>query len=261
MKKTLIALMALAGAAFGEVQYGPTTVDSGTYTINMDAASTTKDSTLYDYLYGVFVEGGTLTLNLNINYAGGDAGAYQTLLHVGRKDTGFTIFANGKTNLIVSELHKTEAENELQASGSALKEGANTVSITLTGNAETKTAAVSFVINNTPFANAVGTDGKKDVRDLSWDTMVWDTALSYSVGDAKYDEKDTQNAKYSVNTAAPGWTKFDGNSLVKEATVTTLTSGSATFTTGTGPVIVPEPTTATLSLLALAGLAARRRRR
>ncbi len=251
MKKTLITLLALAGVACGatagDYEYMDPTIDSGTYTLKTENW-TTGDSTLYNYLYGVFVEGGTLTFNLNIHYAGGSCGHYQALLHVGQKDTGFSIYANGTTNLIVSSKNVTSAEQELANTG--LVSGANTVAITLTGNNIDQTAAVTFVVNGTAYDNAANASGEKDVKDLKWSDMGWNT----NNGEA---------AKYSINNVAPGWANYSSNEgeLNKAAAITTLTSGSVSFTQGLGAVILPEPATATLSLLALAGLAVRRRRK
>lgn len=229
MKKTLIALMALAGVAVGAVE-------SGSYTLKTDQW-TTGDSTLYDYLNGVFNEGGTLTFDLVVSYTGSNCNAYQALLHVGAVDTGFSIYANGGPHVIVSEKHDTSDVHELQATGAefAAKEN-NTLTVTLTGIAK-GTAAVSFTLNGVEYANdTVNEKGQKDVLDLTWDSMNWSTT-------------EAERNKYSVNCKAPGY----GSAQVAQST--RLVSGSATYTA------IPEPTTATLSLLALAGLAVRRRRK
>ncbi len=238
MKKTLIALLALAGVAAAAEptwSYDDPTIQAGSYTLKMDNW-TTGDSTLYDYLYGVFVEGGTLTFNLNINYTGSNCGYYQALLHVGKKDTGFSIYANGGPNLIVSEKHNTGVGYEFSTD---MGTGDHVVTITLQGDATTRKADVSVVVDS-------GTELTK-VDSLDWAKMEWDTAS----GEA---------AKYSINNVAPGWENYNDNN--KAANSTTLQSGSVAYTVGTGKAyLVPEPATATLSLLALAGLAARRRRK
>ncbi len=218
MKKTIVALMALAGIAAAAVE-------SGSYTLKMDNW-TTNDATLYNYLNGVFNEGGTLTFDLVVNYTGNNCGAYQTLLHVGQYNTGFSIYANGGPNIIVSEKHNTDVKYEL--SDVIFETGDNTISVTLTGIAQGQ-AAVSFVKGDKTYAAG-------STSNLSWSAMGWNTTN----GEAH---------KYSVNYGAPGY------STLTPATVTKLVSGSATYQAA------PEPATATLSLLALAGLAARRRRR
>ena len=241
MKKTLIALMALAGvAAAAEWVYETPTITSGSYELKMDNW-TTGDSTLYDYLYGVFVEGGTLTFNLDINYTGTNCSHYQALLHVGQQNTGFSIFANGGPNIIVSPKHSTDGGYELSTN---LGTGSSTVAITLAGNAQTQQATATATVNGKAINESVT---------LSWDAMDWNT----NNGEA---------AKYSINKVAPGYSgnyenKPNAETLIRPANTTTLTSGSVAFTAGTGKaILVPEPATATLSLLALAGLCARRRR-
>ena len=241
MKKTLIALMALAGvASAAEWVYETPTITSGSYELKMDNW-TTGDSSLYGYLYGVFVEGGTLTFNLGINYTGTNCGHYQALLHVGQQNTGFSIFANGGPNIIVSPKHATNDAYELSTN---LGTGSSTVAITLAGNAQTQQATVTATVNGKAINDSVT---------LSWDAMGWNT-------------NDGEAAKYSINKVAPGYSnnyddKPDNQTLIRPANTTTLTSGSVTFAAGTGKaILVPEPATATLSLLALAGLCARRRR-
>lgn len=68
-----------------------------------------------------------------------------------------------------------------------------------------------------------------------------------SLSDIVWSNTEEQNTKYSIGVNAPGWTAYPLNTLQ-------VANMSVSFT-------VPEPATATLSLLALAGLAVRRRRR
>ena len=229
MKKTLIALMALAGVAAAAEP-----VASGSYTLNM-SQWTTGDDTLYNYLYGAINEGGTLTFDLTINYDGTNCNAYQTLLHIGSKDAGISIMANGGPKLIIGEQHETSdyPQYNHELGTPSLVTGSNLVSITIKGNETPGTASVAITMGGVVYSAAAGTD---HVADLEWDKMYWNTTN----GEA---------AKYSVNVGAPGW------DTLFPAQCTTLTAATATY------MAIPEPTTATLSLLALAGLAARRRRR
>ena len=227
MKKTLIALMTLAGIACGAETVTPT-INSGRYTLNMSSAYTLHAPELYNYLYGVFVEGGTLTFDLNIAYTGASATATEALLHVGGEGTGLSIYAINGTSLQICEKNDTSLGSTIAA---GLTEGTSAVAITLTGNANTKTADVSVSVN--------GGDTIVGTTSLSWSTMNWNTTT---------DDYGRQCDKYSVNCKAPGWETH------QVASITKLTSGTATYKA------IPEPATATLSLLALAGLCARRRR-
>ncbi|MDO5473446.1 MAG: PEP-CTERM sorting domain-containing protein [Akkermansia sp.] len=223
MKKTIIALMVLAGAASAAVQ-------SGSYTLSMEQW-TTDDSTLYDYLNGAFNEGGTLTLDLTVNYTGTNCNAYQTLLHVGQVDTGFSIYANGGPRIIISEKHNTDRSHE--STTDVFETGTNNLTVTITGSSTPGTASVSVTKGDNTYT----------LHDLSWANMGWSTSA---------DERN----KYSVNVGAPGWENLT------LAQSNTLTAATATFTAlPPSSPSVPEPTTATLSLLALAALAARRRRK
>ena len=223
MKKyiTIAALLA-AGTACAQAE-----VESGTYTLNM-ANWTTDDSTLYNYLYGVFNEGGTLVFDLDIDYTGVNCGVYQALLHVGKVNTGFSIYANGGPHIIVSEQNNTDVNHELVSA--SFKSGDNDVQVTLKGTAK-GTASVSIDLNGIMYESAVD--------DLSWATMSWDTTTP------------GETAKYSVNCKAPGYSE-------QTAQTTTLTAATATYTAP-----VPEPSAFGLlaGVGALALVASRRRRR
>ena len=74
-----------------------------------------------------------------------------------------------------------------------------------------------------------------------------ETVTVNNMSDIVWADSDDENSKYSIGVKAPGYTDFPLSTLQ-------VANMSVSLTT-------PEPTTATLSLLALAGLAARRRRR
>ncbi len=202
-------------------------VESGSYTLNMNQW-TLNDYTLYNYLYGAINEGGTLTFDLDINYTGTNCNAYQTLIHVGEKDTGMSIMANGGPHLIVGQKNLTDVSHELTTAN--LNTGTNDVLVVITGKTA-GTASVSITLNGTEYRDCVAT--------WTWADMAWNTSGG-------------ENAKYSINCGAPGW------GTLNAAQTTTLTSAVATF------VAIPEPSAfgllAGLGALALAGTRRRRRK-
>ena len=224
MKKTLIALLSLAGVAAAA-----TPVQSGTITLDYTEAPkfVTEDATLYNYLYGTFNEGGTVTFALTLNWNGKSTSDFQTILHIGEEGKGLTLSVNGTKNLIFGEgtdgNNGCSAGNELTAA--TLEEGDNDVVFTLTYK-EAGKATSSITLNDTVY----------NMPDMAW------SDINMSTESARYDE-------YTLGFKGPGW---DGKrTMVQVSTDSMLVTYKA----------IPEPTTATLSLLALAGLAARRRRK
>ena len=227
--------MALAGSVLAE----DTWVQSGSITLDYTNAPrhVEGDATLYNYLYGVFQQGGSLTFATSITWDGTNCNAYQSILHVGRGTyggtaTGFSIYANGGPNLIVTERENTGSEHE--ATIKMIEDVANDVIITLTGLPETGSATASITINGE----------KQSVKNLTWDNMAWDTSENEA-------DRLKERIKYSLGQKAPGYS----DNLIRNLTIDSMT------VTYTAAPSIPEPATATLSLLALCGLASRRRRK
>ncbi len=229
MKKTLIALLALAGVAAAA-----TPVQSGNITLDYTNAPkiVEGDATLYNYLYGTFNEGGTLTFELTLQREGNAVGHYQTILHIGEQGKGLTLGVNGSSHLMFGEGsqgtngfgddHELTSADLKVGSGEA---GTNFVVYTLKFKEEGK-ASASITLNGTEYA----------MNDMLW------SAIAMSPEAERYDE-------YTLGYRGPGW---DGQmTMVNISTNSMLVTYKA----------IPEPATATLSLLALAGLAARRRRK
>ncbi len=259
MKKTIIALMALAGVAaadsytwdatttgavLGGTATGGFTTD--TYTPNQgtyadEELTVLKGSTYYelgvDTLYNWVNDAldGKSELTFSGTISIGTSTSNVTLLHIGRKDFGLTLGVNG-SNLVLTNANIDSGSSITLASIPVNSSNSNKwymhdYSVTLSkggvvtyslNGGETQTASSKFTTN--------WTDGT---------TPAGQTPADYAV---------EQNYRYSIGVEAPGWT---GSSLNDNFTTTGITITS---------VAVPEPTTATLSLLALAGLAARRRR-
>ena len=169
------------------------------------------------------VGGGTLTLTVDYYY--GSASRWgETILHAGAHNTGlsFGVAPQGALSIVPG----TPSDSSLSgaaAEGITLTAGAwNTITYTIVNN--TWTVSLN---GSTSVAKQVGT--------LSWASSA------------------AEQNKYCIGVKASGYS----------SEVTGLNdNGSkiANLSISYQPATVPEPTTATLSLLALAGLAARRRR-
>ncbi len=241
MKKTIIALMALAGVALG-------------------------DTTLLDMNFT------TLTGNTNENTpAGWTAGQYN-----GTGNTPYYSF--GENGAVVGQSWK---QNFLTTSLDIASQGEYTITFTLYNNGEDtgnmfflSSDTYSIVMGNSYNSNSeiyVGTLSEAVGRDFvcfQTNTKINPTVLDNTTG-----LNVSGNITYTL-------TMLDGNMTISARDWSTTIEGmdDVTFTklgfltdgatdgagvkniTVTTPV-VPEPATATLSLLALAGLAARRRRK
>ncbi len=117
---------------------------------------------------------------------------------------------------------------------------------------QTLALAATPTKDNSPLVEiAYSVESSEEGADDIYTTTTFSGALSSS--DLTWDPTELEyNTKYSIGSKGPGWwpqENLSANSVL-------LKSASATVTT----YAIPEPTTATLSLLPLVGLAARRRR-
>ena len=237
MKKTIIALMAMAGAAFG-ADY--TTETAWTLNFGNEYTNGFQWSAKAGYSYGtpwdiVAVEGGSQTnSNDRVHMASGKFGSWD-------EDFQFAI------TLTLGETISAGAWpvfGEIAGSGTALRVGPypsvnNTVAV---DGSLTKTEGTNNLVSVAPGGTytvtltkigkdvTVAVDGKETGHGVLADTV------SGNITDIMFGGRQTENTTNSINE------------VVHSASYSVLTA-------------VPEPTTATLSLLALAGLAARRRRK
>lgn len=258
MKKTIITLLTLAGVAAADTTWDATkkytytwdfnassalggtvtntfdiaTEGDRTYITNTTYSDKTKkgyreDNTsfLYNAVEAAVKTGATLSITLDYYYEGSSWG--ETILHVGRgsNDTGygvsFGIAASGYMSVITTK--PSDANYNAGKSTVQLTSDAwNTITFTLSNNKWTA-------------SNGIATSNAITLGSINWDS------------DAN------ENQKYSIGITAPGW-ETQGCSGLNDSGCK-IANMSVTYSP------VPEPTTATLSLLALAGLAARRRRR
>ena len=237
MKKTIIALMALAGVSYGADYTTETvwTLDFGTeYTSNYNLTGTLANKgTFWDLSDCAVVGGATTTASKRIHMAGGVYGSWEddfqfsitlTLGNTISASNGWPVFAELKGNGAALRFGPYTNNNNTVAVDGNVKKGAGTgtvsvapggtYTITLTKIDSVVTLAVDGVTTMTGTL-AEGLSGN-----------ITDIALGGDTG-----------SQYRINE-----------------TVHSISWSKVTPT-------IPEPTTATLSLLALAGLAARRRRK
>lgn len=239
MKKTLITLLALSGIAMGAATTG-------------SAVNTALKTAITDTPYSVGSEF-CLTLNITVNNNLGS-------------NTGFIKFA--ESGWIVDQQRKYWGINT--ADSNLITEVTGKYTKTYDDGAYTYTASSISPL----WAQAMTEDAEGNVTVSSVDTRdgLWTKTIGVEIATDGTDSWVTLS--YDTTTDIPEGTtdtwKFTG--VVLDANDIKLDDGldvnSYTINIPVTPVVppspgdaVPEPTTATLSLLALAGLAARRRRR
>ena len=245
MKKTLIALMALAGAAFGADYTTETawTLNFGKeYTNGYSLTGTMNTQGTFWDVSGNTVEGGVTTAsNHRVHMAGGVYGSwnedFQITLSVTLGETisasnGWPVFAQISGNGTALRYGPyTNAGNYVSLDGDLTK-GSTDTTFSVTGGG---TYTITLTKIGTSVSLAV--DGKEVSTGTLADSVsgnITDIALGGDTG-----------SNYRINE-----------------TVHSISYSNVTLTPVTPETpAVPEPTTATLSLLALAGLAARRRRK
>ena len=213
MKKTLIALMALAGAAAAD------NITGGTADTNIDAII---EASSYEY-------GDIFTLTFTLNDCGfNSAASFLTLASdwciVNQEDryVGVNTSSGGP-----SGSYATRNSNEI-----------NSIDTETDGY-------VGWIVDSG--THWTGLDGSIYTITSSSEG----TAITLSVG----------SREISISsTKALNLNDFDYSDGISISDNSTLSLGKNTYSIASGH-LVPEPTTATLSLLALAGLAARRRRK
>ncbi len=259
MKKTIIALMALSGVALGEyswdaskdysytwdfsqdnTQNGKTGVLGGTVTNTFATESITgigtaikegdangkywevdTNSFLYDAITAATTTAATLTLTVDYYWTGAQWG--ENILHIGCNSTGI---AYGLSNGYISMTTGTAQDDQFAAAKTDLRLTANSWN------------TITFTLSNNEWTATLGgvTSDAKTLGAVSWDAS------------------EAERNKYSIGVKAPGW---DSGATGLNDSGCKIANMTISYTAAP----IPEPTTATLSLLALASLAARRRRK
>ena len=239
MKKTLIALMALAGVAFGET---PITFNTGEFNWSLDY---TLDSLGY-------TNGDAFTLTFKVdsyNYNNGLILTMNSGYHmVGYKVSSDTAYAGLTSNGSV-------ASGIYGADGAEIK----TQSFATPSNQDATTKTITWDSNSGEYVYTWFTTDVDKNTHQGCQKYIKDATITVS--------SDGTNSCVTLAIANGPKTVANLNGVVLNANDIVLgslvTSASGTLSVGGGQAvaIIPEPATATLSLLALAGLAARRRRK
>lgn len=250
MKKTIAALMAMTGVA---------TATDLTVMVTMDElvkSATTNTATLVDYMSvttydfsdGSYIGGIT---NADLVSALADSSKYitiaawikmddtsgvESIFGYGAQSNGFKFCTNG-AGLQYTSKGVTDKEN--------VGVGLQADTWTLVG--------ISFKGGNDAAEGAKYICGTSNsnfyTRNLGGFTTPGTTEQTFAIGSGN-----SGNARETFNGQIAGLTIFTSNAVITGV-------NDITKHMGTAAPSIPEPTTATLSLLALAGLAARRRRR
>ena len=251
MKKTLITLMTLAGMASAVELTTLFTMDELVNAATSNSATKVENMsvTTYEFGDGTYIGGITLA---DLNAAVQDNSKYITIaawikptdtngveavFGYGAQQNGFKFCTNG------SGLQYT-------AKGVADKETANVgltdetwtlVGISFKGGTEAANGAkyIAGTANNNFFT-----------RNLGGFALPAEADRTFSIGSGN-----SGSARETFNGQIAGLTIFTSDSVIGGVNDITAIMGT------TAPVLIPEPATATLSLLALVGLCARRRRK
>ena len=267
MKKTLIALMALASVAMGAngdltLLYDFDALEAtGKGTGTMTQNTWDYDRTVYDVQGGrayVGIEDSTVTNILNgtdqntcltiafWTHSGYNNSNYQMLFGWGENQTGWK-FGFDHRNLCGTTPGRSDVK------GGSVKSG-EWVLIAATVKSTSITSTVEGTTTTTPALTIV-------LRDVT-------NGQVYDKGDVTYVAPTVAGNTFSVLSANSNNVAENYKGLLSGVGIYTstgdvndVTNAAIATAMGAAPVLIPEPATATLSLLALAGLAARRRRR
>ena len=231
MKKTLIALMALAGVA------------SATQPVSTTLFNNYLTGLVNDY----YVDGSAYTLTINLNRALKDqSGVLLTLA-----DDYYMVNHDEHPASYVGLSQSTAANSIYGSTGNEISPSFNTTLLTpdtVSNTATWTTTSGEYLLS------WITTDVQATAGSMSSQQKYIDSITIDFDGTSTYLSVVTNGPKLIVNLTNVA---IDVNDIALGAVAS---SAWGTFTTGGKTYIIPEPATATLSLLALAGLCARRRR-
>lgn len=255
MKKTIVALMTLAGVAFAESTISPLTdATAGSWTHSNK--NTITDGVLFgDPNWQVDPSIYTLTSEITLGQDdvfsfsfdatnNGTGNGVLTLAFVGTQKA--IVVGHGTYDKPADEI-QLGITDELTAQGYVFANTNPTDDVQLTALTTLSGGMPKGGVTST-ISGSIAWDG--DSYAITINSSAVESAVSYDLGITSFD------VSQLVVTIEGGATPTASDDAWKTATMSNLTISVASTTPA-----VPEPATATLSLLALAGLASRRRRK
>ncbi|MCI7005476.1 MAG: PEP-CTERM sorting domain-containing protein [Akkermansia muciniphila] len=249
MKKTLIALMALASMAGAAELTTLVTMDELISAASTNTATQVNNMsvTTYDFGNGTYIGGITLqSLNTAVRDSSqyitiaawvkpDDTAGVEAIFGYGAQQNGFKFCTNGSGLQYTAKgvADRATAGSDLTADTWIL------VGVSFKGGT---TVASGKYIAGTGNSNYY-------TRDVGGFALPGETEQTFSIGSGN-----SGSARETFNGQIAGLTIFTSSEVISGVNDITTIMGT------TAPYQVPEPSTATLSLLALVGLAARRRR-
>ena len=243
MKKTLIALMAVASCAMGvTLKDAIGSLDSTTTALTFNAETSSS------YYMTVVLNGATLT-------------KFESNTVINDTLASLTLNTTNAGLAVGTSMSNSKVKGSGYVAGTNLGNGNGTY---WTNDSMEKTSAIEGIAEAEYVAITFGVVGTKEKMDAIISTFNADGVL---LGSSSYVELQYVANKVGANAVLTGAaidTTYISNGYVfagayDQATLLAANKAAITALVPSTPA-VPEPTTATLSLLALAGLAARRRR-
>lgn len=244
MKKTLVTLLALAGvAAAGEVTFTDLTKNITTSGITFTQSTGLFTGSITNYEGADAGKGSNGAITFAIDWSAASALTADTCILTLNYDNTTTTHTSGENNGIY---FKADDDSIRAWFGGAVNNGGNIATTDEVSGAKKTIKGKDYAILTLRYDDIGATDATKGVSLFTSTSEIYEY---WGQGSSNYDEV----TSIYINT-----------DLVKAVTIMTGEINDATAKAGVtnlAAAMVPEPTTATLSLLALAGLAARRRRR
>lgn len=271
MKKTIIALLALAGAAVGAV--------NPENALLISFGGTSGGGITYET--GSFLEESELTYNIISTTGGTGYTATSLKLGDGTGATGMSVVINqavsgnnGKVTTITN-VDKVNKIFDSSLMSSVVNHNTSDITVTIDGLTVGSTYTMyAFAGRGNSYADNLTTSshtntyslhsGAKDItaQIISYTVTTPDRPIPTVSNDLSSVTAFTQSCN-GINQSCENWAIMAFDFTASNSTLVFKGTGDGAKNIGALGLVknIPEPTTATLSLLALAGLAARRRRR